>query len=141
MQVLIGSEITKYGINLENVQEMIIISPSWNYGDIFQASHRVLRAYSHIGLLRESSGKKKRVDVRIHKLCAIPQFINDRKMTARQLAVEATRSSINGNIPSIDIQMYLQSEYKETDIQTMLSMMKIYAIDCPLNKRRNRQTK
>lgn len=94
VQILIGSKVTKLGINLLNVTEMFFIGPSWNYGDFYQAMYRVLRAQSHIELLRDKEREiiknstkddgsisipDKNLDlsinVNIHKLCAIPRYI------------------------------------------------------------------
>lgn len=91
IQVIIGSAVTRLGLNFENVTEMFFIGPSWNYGDFYQAMFRILRAQSHLDLIadkrRALEEKIERgepvteedqdltIDVNIHRLCAIPRYI------------------------------------------------------------------
>lgn len=89
IQILIGSAVTKLGLNFENVTEMFFIGPSWNYGDFYQAMYRIIRAQSHVELIRDKQREIERriqeglpvessntdVTVNIHRLCAIPRYI------------------------------------------------------------------
>lgn len=91
IQVIIGSAVTKLGLNFENVTEMFFIGPSWNYGDFYQAMFRILRAQSHLDLIadkrRALEEKIERgdevteedqdltIDVNIHRLCSIPRYV------------------------------------------------------------------
>lgn len=93
IQIIIGSAVTKLGLNFENVTEMFFLGPSWNYGDFYQAMFRILRAQSHLDLIadkrRALDEKQERgepiteedrdltITVNIHRLCAIPRYIDE----------------------------------------------------------------
>lgn len=166
VQILIGSKVTKLGINLLNVTEMFFIGPSWNYGDFYQAMYRILRAQSHVELLRDRQREQIisdesgegiviadesdiKIRVNIHKLCALPRYIPEEalprgmsysKPTEKLLSYLLNHTEdyfVNGKSPAIDVFMYKIAEEKEINIRRVFRILKIYAIDCPMNKERN----
>ena len=91
IQLIIGSELSRDGINLSHGQRVYIISSQWNSSSIYQAIHRILRSTSHIPLLKQKQknkyeeliaegmsseeaieiAKEERISVDVYKLVAI----------------------------------------------------------------------
>ena len=53
IKVLIGSRVSRVGINLANVLNVFIVNPSWNQSNTYQAISRAIRATSHVSLIEE----------------------------------------------------------------------------------------
>jgi superfamily II DNA or RNA helicase len=117
IQVIIGSRMISEGITLKNVQNIHIVTPFWNYGDIDQAIGRGIRAFSH-NALKEDLPEDENVKVRVYHHVAVPE---------------------SGK--SIDLLMYKTSEKKDVSIKAMEYLIKLSAFDCQLNKRRNERKK
>lgn len=113
IRVIIGSRMISEGITLKNVQNIHIVTPFWNYGDIDQAIGRGIRAFSHNDLKNElPEGETVKINVYHH--VALPE---------------------SGK--SIDLTMYKISEKKDISIKAMEYLIKIFAVDCQLTKLRN----
>lgn len=131
IKVLLSSSVGREGINVNNVQQIHLLSPEWTQSAIYQAISRGIRSTSHVALLEEigdeleREGKDRslaRVTVKVYKQAAVPL------------------SDIKGDMDldgSIDEIMYQGAEYKERQIRRVLRMMKQYAIDCWIHWGRN----
>lgn len=113
IKFIIGSKMISEGITLKNVQNIHILTPSWNFSEIDQAIARGYRLFSHSVL--ESMGFD--VIVKIYLYCSLP--------------LESDISK------SIDYQMYKTSEDKDLSIKSIEYVIKQASFDCALNKRRN----
>lgn len=99
----------KEGISLFHVQQIHIVTPSWNFADIAQAIARGLRARSHTGL------RSPKVDIYLHT--AMPKILPD--------------STIMETAPfSIDFQRYLRSEIKDRNMGLIYRFMMVTSWDC-----------
>lgn len=125
IKVLISSRVGRDGINVNNVLQIHLIGGEWNQSAIYQAMSRGIRATSHEDLINEqkeqliAAGRdpsEARVDINVYKHAAFAD----------------TESR-----DSIDLQMYLLSEYKDRSIKRIMRMMKQCAIGCQIHKARN----
>lgn len=114
IKVIIGSETISEGINLKNIQDIHILTPSWNFTETYQALSRAIRAFSHEDL--KSDENKRDFYVKIHLHCSVSKD-----------------SSIN-----IDLKMYKISEIKDKKIKLIERLIKESAFDCQLNIARNK---
>lgn len=123
VRVLIGSPVTRDGINLANVVQVHLVTPSWHQSGMFQALSRALRATSHEALiaearaLAEAEGRDPAlatIEVKIYKHAAI---------------------TAGGR--SVDLEMYQIAEQKDREIHRVLRIMKQCAVDCQINRGRN----
>ena len=117
IKVLIVSPLGREGINTANVQTIHIVSPEWTQTAIYQAISRVLRATSHVDLLKEKRLKDPEnasVSVDIYQHAAVME---------------------DGS--SIDVNMYQHVEMKDIEIKRIERIMKQSAIDCQLHRGRN----
>jgi hypothetical protein len=112
IKVLIGSQVIGEGFTLKNVQQTHILTPWWNYSLIFQAIARTFRIGSHTALLKV----KPKAVLKVYQHVSIPQ----------------------GNVPSIDLIMYRDSEIKDVSIKRIERLLKESAFDCALTYVRNR---
>lgn len=112
LQLLIGTDVAKEGINMMNTLRGYILTPLWNDSGMEQAMARILRASSH-KQLREKRGK---ISVEIYKLASIPR---------------------NSKVEPVDIYLYKLSERKDIENRLMFRKMKIFAYDALLNYDRN----
>jgi hypothetical protein len=123
IKVMIGSPVSRDGINLANVLQVHMASAGWNPSSTYQAISRAIRATSHVALLDELRAQ----------------------LLARNEPIENAR--INVNIykhvaltpagSSVDIHMYEISERKEIQIKRMERFMKQCSIDCQIHYARN----
>ncbi len=121
IKILLSSPMGKEGINVNNVLNIEIIDSEWNPSGTFQALSRGLRATSHEDLLKEKALETKQLiedvtlDVNIRLHSAMPQ----------------------GNVSSINLDMYFESEKKDRQIKRIERFMKQIAFDWWLNYDRN----
>lgn len=123
LKVVIGTPISRDGLNLSNVVTIIMVEPYWNESASFQAQSRAIRALSHVALIKEAEKKTKdpkqaKVEIAIYRMAAVSQ-----------------------KQESVDLMMYELAESKNIEIKQVFRIMKQYAIDCQLNYSRNVHTK
>lgn len=116
IKVIIGSKKISEGITLKNVQNIHILTPSWNFSETDQAIARGYRLFSHSDL--ERSGMD--VNVKIYLYCSLP-------MIGNQPDIE----------DSIDYQMYQTCEDKDIAIKSIENVIREASFDCSLNRERN----
>jgi superfamily II DNA or RNA helicase len=114
LRVIVGSSVIGEGFTLNNVQQIHILTPYWNYSETEQAIARGIRLNSHKDLLKDGPVT---VDIYQHASIYIPKS--------------------GEKIPSIDLKMYVTSEDKDLAIKGMERILKEVAIDCEINKSRN----
>jgi hypothetical protein len=123
-KAVIGSEVTRDGINLFNVLIGILLTVGWHHSGMHQALSRFLRSVSHDDLiqwLREEYIKIGRdpaeaeLEVKIYKMAAMPSVGM-----------------------SIDLELYQYAEKKELfNRLIIMRYLKMGAADCMPNYRRN----
>lgn len=111
--VLLATPVFSEGITLKNVRQIHILEPAWNMSRLIQVEGRGIRNNSHIDLLPKNR------TVETYKYCAV-----------------APKSA--GNIDTIDEVKYKVAEKKDRSIKKAERILKKAAIDCALNKNRNR---
>ena len=123
IKAIIGSPVTRDGLNLGNVLQIHLVGPGWNQASTYQAESRAIRSTSHVDLIAEErerlrmEGKNPdtaHVDIRIYRHAAV--------------TTEGT---------SIDVHMYQLSEVKDREIKRVMRMMKQVATDCQIHYSRN----
>lgn len=120
IQVIIGSKIISEGISFFNIQEIEILTPHWNFSEIFQAIYRGYRYNSFNALLKKFPNKA--FENRVHLKTSL---LNERYRNNTR------------NIESIDYKMYVIAEEKEYGIIELKKILRSSAIDCQLNYDRN----
>ena len=114
--VIVGSAVISEGITLKNVQQCHILTPYFNYSQIWQAIGRGFRFGSHADVIRISQEQG----------LPAPEF-----QVFQYAAVAETA-------PSVDLEMYVLSEKKDYSNKQVERMLKEAAIDCALFWGRNR---
>lgn len=122
IKAIIGSPVTRDGLNLANVLQIHLVGPGWNQASTYQAESRAIRSTSHVDLIAEERQRLRlagnpigaHVDIRIYRHAAVTE--------------EGT---------SIDVHMYQLSEVKDREIKRVMRMMKQVAADCQIHYRRN----
>lgn len=109
VRVIFGTDKTREGITLKNIQKIHVLTPGWNFGKKNQALGRGIRLYSHRDL------ENPEVDIYLH--CSI----------AKQQPLYR----------SVNYLQYLRSEIKEKNIFLFSYAFLISAIDCQINKYNN----
>lgn len=117
-QVIIGTEKTSEGISLKNVQQIHILTPSWNMGTMSQAMARSLRAQSH------KPGQR----VRIFLHAAVPT--EEEEEGQEELLIDY----------SIDFQRYFRAEIKERNLKLIERVFLESSWDCMMNMEINSKT-
>ena len=112
ISVILGSGVVSEGFTFENIQEIQILTPHWNYSETVQAIGRGLRLNSHKSLLQSGEND---IQVRIYQRVPLP----------------------NDGAPSIFLRMYAISEKKDVQIKKIERIMKTSAFDCALAYQRN----
>jgi superfamily II DNA or RNA helicase len=120
VQVIVGTDKTREGISLFQIEQIHICSGDWNFGKIYQAIGRGIRLNSHKGL---PSGSR----VRIFLHCAVPHD----KMKNKNYFLDAVYGS------SIDFYKYLRSETKDKNIKLVEYSLIRAAVDCEIHKEQN----
>jgi hypothetical protein len=139
IKVFIASKKAREGLNLANVQNIHIVSPAWNYSNMFQAIYRAIRATSHVDILNHMREKaiiekrnpeEVRVKVRIYQHCSL--LSDDEEI--QNLSEDIGKTNI-----SVELQMYQLSEQKDRNNAVVMRMLKQCALDCQINKDRNQR--
>lgn len=109
IRVVFGTDKTREGISLKNIQKIHIITPGWNFGKKNQAEGRGIRLNSHIDLQDPT------VDIYLH--CAIAK-----KMKMSE---------------SVNFLQYIRSEVKEKNNFLFSYAFLTAAVDCQINYYQN----
>ncbi len=117
VKILIGSKVTRDGINLANVQDVFLPS-MWTPSGMYQAMQRAIRATSHVSLIKDSPTG--RVEVRIHRMAAYT-------------------TNAQNQIISVDLDMFAIAEAKDRDIAIVRRNVRKVAADCIIQKARNQR--
>lgn len=129
IKVFITTEVGKVGININNCLQVHLMGPQWNPSSTWQALSRALRATSHEDILNEKrkkyieKGKNPEdveIKVRIFKHAAVP----DRRYKSF-------------NAPSIDLSIYILSEFKDFKIRNTMRKLQQCSIACYSHYNRN----
>jgi hypothetical protein len=122
-RVIFGTDKTTEGITLNNIQEIHITTPGWNFGKKNQAEGRGIRIGTHTELLEELKENNKtsshkvteEINVEIYLHCAVPSNLDH----------------------SVNYLQYVRSEIKERNIYLFQYQMLLAAVDCQLNYEQN----
>jgi hypothetical protein len=125
-QILLSTNKTKEGISVLNIQQIHILTPSWNFADISQAIARGLRTNSHRRLVELGVDN---VKVRIFLHAALIPFPEEQQ--------GQTVNDEESLFTSIDYQRYLRSEVKDFNTRVMYRFLSKAAWDCPWTKTSN----
>uniref|UniRef100_A0A6C0D0S8 Helicase ATP-binding domain-containing protein n=1 Tax=viral metagenome TaxID=1070528 RepID=A0A6C0D0S8_9ZZZZ len=123
-QILLSTGKTKEGISVLNIQQIHILTPSWNFADVSQAIARGLRKNSHAALLK-SGMEDVTVRVFLHTALLLP---------SEDLTPEEKKEAL---FLSIDFQRYARSEIKDRNARLMYRFLTKSAWDCPWAKSSN----
>ena len=115
IRVVFGTDKTREGITLKNIQKIHIITPGWNFGKKNQAEGRGIRLNSHKDLENPS------VDIYLH--CAVPK-IED---TSNEQIFKQ----------SVNFLQYIRSEVKEKNNFLFSYAFLTAAVDCQINYYQN----
>jgi hypothetical protein len=126
IKAIIGSPVTRDGLNLANVLQIHLTGPGWNQASSYQAESRAIRSTSHVDLIEEERE-------RLRKEGASAEKIENANVIIRVYRHAATDEQGT----SIDMQMYSLSEIKDREIKRIIRMMKQVATDCQINYTRN----
>ncbi|MAI13853.1 MAG: hypothetical protein CMM15_07535 [Rhodospirillaceae bacterium] len=105
IRVVFGTDKTREGVTIKNIQKMHIITPNWNFGKKNQAEGRGIRLNSHAAL------ENAEVDIYLH--CAIPRHAPLTK--------------------SVNFLQYIRSEVKEKNNFLFSYAFLTSAVDCQIN--------
>jgi len=123
IKAVIGSPVTRDGLNLANVLQIHLAGPGWNQASSYQAESRAIRSTSHVDLIEEERQ-------RLIKLGEDPNKAYVTIKVYRHAAVDKEGKSV-------DVEMYELSEKKDREIKRITRMMKRVAVDCQINYARN----
>lgn len=129
-QIILSTNKTKEGISLMNIQQIHIMTPSWNMSDISQAMARGLRARSHIELTDPH--------IRIFLHAAIPFIPTDE--TEEEWTELKRDNQQTEFFYSIDYQRYYRSEIKEKNAKLLERVFLESSWDCMMNMDINTKT-
>lgn len=141
LEVLIGSPVTREGLNLSHVTKVFLTTTWWNRSANYQAISRAIRATSHVQIIEAErkrlqdekealikAGRKKeaddidlndvRVNVEIYQQVALPYQDSDAE-------------------ESIDLYMYQIIEGKDYSIRRIERFIKQTSVDCWAHQERN----
>ena len=123
IKVMIGSPVTRDGMNLANVLQIHLVGPGWNQATNYQAESRAIRSTSHVDLLQEER----------EKLISEGKNPNEAFVTINVYR----HAAVTTEGTSVDVQMYKASERKDREIARIMRMLKQGATDCQIHYNRN----
>ena len=123
IKAIIGSPVTRDGLNLANVLQIHLVGPGWNQASNYQAESRAIRSTSHVDLIAEE-----RERLRLEGKNPDSAYVNIRVYRHAAVTKEGT---------SVDLEMYQHSEVKEREIKRIMRIMKRVATDCHVHYNRN----
>lgn len=132
IQVIIGTQISRDGINFSNCVRFHLCTADWNPSGTYQAISRTIRSTSHVFLLSLIRKKYEEqypgmdssnltVNIDIYRHAAV---LNDYE---------------NDTYYSVDLDFYKSSEEKDIYIHRIFRMLKQATFDCQINYQRNRR--
>lgn len=123
IKAIIGSPVTRDGLNLGNVLQIHLVGPGWNQATTYQAESRAIRSTSHVDLIAEERER----------------LISEGKNPDNAfVTINVYRhASITKEGGSIDVHMYQKSEEKDREIKKIMRMLKQVATDCQIHYNRN----
>lgn len=130
IQILIGSEVTQAGINLNDVVNFEFASSGWHMSGLYQALSRILRATSHENLIREAKGIVN-IDVFLHCAQTAAQYNNFLNKSYNYSEITAP-----GDL-STDDYSYLVSEDKDIRIKRVEHILVLCSVNYYINFYRN----
>ncbi len=150
IKVMIGSPVSRDGINLANVISVHIISAAWHPSGTYQAISRAIRATSHVVLLEEKRQQiQQERDEALRQLSQrnLPPDERNRQIKEIHERYDPSKAKIFIEIykhaavahddTSTDVSFYILSEQKDVTIRRMERFMKQCAVDCHIHKQRN----
>jgi len=123
IKVVIGSPVTRDGLNLANVLQIHLTGPGWNQASSYQSESRAIRSTSHVDLIEEERAK----------LIKMGEDPNKAYVTIKIYR----HAAVDEDGISVDVEMYELSEKKDREIKRVMRMMKQIAVDCQINYSRN----
>jgi len=123
IKAIIGSPVTRDGLNLANVLQIHLVGPGWNQASTYQAESRAIRSTSHVDLINEER----------QRLIQAGENPENAFVTIKVYR----HASVTSEGKSIDIQMYEVSEKKDREIKRIMRMLKQAATDCQIHYQRN----
>lgn len=129
LNFIVGSPISRDGININNLSAINILMPSWTEASEYQARSRGIRAKSH--------------EVRLEldrEMMRQQGYSEDEIAEYRpQVKIYNHASLLSGGAHTRDYQYYARSEIKNIKIQRVLRIAKLTSIDYYLNLLRNQR--
>ena len=123
IKAIIGSPVTRDGLNLANVLQIHLTGPGWNQSSSYQAESRAIRSTSQVDLIEEEREKL---------------ILEGKDPSTAHVIIKVYRhAAVNDEGTSIDIDMYQLSEIKDREIKRVMRMMKQCSVDCQINYARN----
>ena len=131
-QILLSTGKTKEGISVMNIQQIHILTPSWNFADISQAIARGLRKNSHTALMEQGMDVED-LTVRVFLHTALIPFPSpsEEQQEQEQLSQKEKEEYL---FLSIDFQRYARSEIKDRNARLIYRFLTKSAWDCPWSK-------
>lgn len=123
IKAIIGSPVTRDGLNFANVLQIHLVEPAWNQAGNYQAESRAIRSTSHVDLIEEEKERLKNLGLNP----------DDAYVTINVYR----HAALNDKLTSVDVKFYEYSEKKSYEIKKIFRMMKQTATDCQINYARN----
>lgn len=130
LKVLIGSRISRDGLNLSNVLTIIMLESGWNRAANYQAENRAIRSTSHVEILKQKRNEYQEKGLDPNDASVIIKMY-------RMVAIPTNSKGEEDYEESIDILMYKMAETKDIEIKKAFRLMKECAVDCKINYKRN----
>lgn len=130
-QILLSTGKTKEGISVMNIQQIHILTPSWNFADISQAIARGLRKNSHTALMEQGMDVED-LTVRVFLHTALIPFPSPSEEEQQQQLSQKEKEEYL--FLSIDFQRYARSEIKDRNARLIYRFLTKSAWDCPWSK-------
>lgn len=130
LKVLIGSEVTREGLNLAHVTQIHLVTTWWNRAANYQAISRAIRATSHVLLLEEERQRLQREGLD-------PDTAVVSVLLFQHASVPIGPDGQPDLAGSVDVYMYQVTDAKDYSIRRMERILKRCAVDCQLNYERN----
>lgn len=112
VKLVLGSRVMNEGVSLENVTILHILDVHYNLGRVTQVTGRIVRTCSHYGIINDKTNRYP--FVKIYKYVI----------------------SLDDAISS-ELELYRKAELKHLTIKQIERILKMVAIDCPLNRNGN----
>lgn len=121
VQIIIGSEIARDGINLYNVVRGYLLTPDWHIAGMYQAMSRFIRSTSHINLVEQRRN----------------EIANGADLDPRVKVDVYRLAAVNSAGHSTDDCIYQRAGEKDYLNRRVLRFLKQVSIDCMIHYNRN----